>query len=44
MKDSDYFLLTANMFLAAHLSKGWSWLMWAINFAGFCLFFYLERT
>ena len=44
MKDSDYFLLMANIFLAHTLSKGWALAMWAINFAAFMLFFYLERS
>lgn len=44
MKNSDYFLMMASIFLAHTLSKGWALAMWVINFAGFAAFFYLERT
>lgn len=44
MKNSDYFLLVSNIFLAQTMGKGWAWAMWAFNFAGFAVFFYLERS
>jgi NO-binding membrane sensor protein with MHYT domain len=43
MNDSDYALLTATIFLAPHLSKGWGLSMWAIHFIGFLAFVYVEK-
>jgi hypothetical protein len=44
MKDSDYFLLMASVFLAPHLPKRWGVFMWFLYMAAFVLFVYLERT
>jgi hypothetical protein len=44
MKNSEYFLLMANVFIATHLSKGWALFMWAVHMVAFCIFVYLEKS